>query len=196
SMRLKYAVITSVTRDDLVDGGASFFAKTVKTVQEKSPELKIEVLIPDFKGNEDALKTVVQSGPCVINHNLEAPQSLYSSLNRMPSNYIRSLNVLKQAKQMGAYTKSGIMIGLGENEQNIMQTLEDLREVSCDLLTIGQYLQASKSNLPVCHYYHLNEFKQLKNKALKMGFKKVESGPLVRSSYRAHELYTSLMKEH
>ncbi|MFO7981104.1 MAG: lipoyl synthase [Candidatus Aminicenantes bacterium] len=195
-MELKYAVITSVTRDDLQDGGASFFAETVKTVKDNSPGIKVEVLIPDFKGSIEALKTVIQSRPSVINHNLEVPRDLYSSINRVPQNYLRSLQVLKEAKKMGAFTKSGIMVGLGENYSQIMQTLKDLRNVSCDLLTVGQYLQATSSNSPVKKYYTPHEFKDLKNKALNMGFKQVESGPLVRSSYKAHNLYNSLFSEH
>ncbi|HZX10965.1 MAG TPA: lipoyl synthase [Acidobacteriota bacterium] len=195
-MELKYAVITSVTRDDLRDGGASFFAETVKTVKDNSPGIKVEVLIPDFKGSTDALKTVIQSRPSVINHNLEVPHDLYSSIKRVPQNYLRSLQVLEEAKKMGAFTKSGIMVGLGENYSQIIQTFKDLRNVSCDLLTVGQYLQAISSNSPVKKYYTPDEFKDLKNKALNMGFKQVESGPLVRSSYRAHNLYNSLFREH
>jgi lipoyl synthase len=195
-MELKYAVITSVTRDDLQDGGASFFAETVKTVKDNSPGIKVEVLIPDFKGSTDALKTVIQSRPSVINHNLEVPRDLYSSINRVPQNYLRSLQVLEEAKKMGAFTKSGIMVGLGENYSQIIQTFKDLRNVSCDLLTVGQYLQATSLNSPVKKYYTPDEFEELKSKALKMGFKQVESGPLVRSSYRAHNLYNSLFREH
>jgi len=195
AMRLKYAVITSVTRDDLKDGGAAFFAETVTAVKEKSPDVKVEVLIPDFRGDAEALKTVIESRPSIINHNLEVPYPLYPYINRRPRFYSRSLKLLERAKEIGAYTKSGIMVGLGESYQQIIQTLKDLRNVSCDLLTIGQYLQATKSNLPVHKYYSPNEFNVLKSKALGMGFKQVESGPLVRSSYRAHELYIRLMEE-
>lgn len=195
-MGLKYAVITSVTRDDLEDGGASFFAETVKAVKDKSPGIKTEVLIPDFKGLTEALKTVIQSIPSVINHNLEVPYELYSSINRVPKNYFRSLKVLGEAKNMGVFTKSGIMVGLGENHQQIIQTFKDLRSVSCDLLTIGQYLQATRANSSVKKFYTPDEFKDLKNKALDMGFKQVESGPLVRSSYRARNLYNCLMRDH
>jgi lipoic acid synthetase len=195
-MGLKYAVITSVTRDDLQDGGASFFAETVTTVKDNSPEAKVELLIPDFKGSSKALKTVIQSRPSVINHNLEVPYDLYSSINRVPQNYFRSLQVLEEAKKMGSFTKSGIMVGLGESYAQIIKTFKDLRTVSCDLLTVGQYLRATRSNSPVKKYYTPNEFKDLKNIALDMGFKQVESGPLVRSSYRAHNLYKSLFREH
>lgn len=195
SMGLKYAVVTSVTRDDLKDGGASFFAQTVNAIKEISPDTKVEALIPDFKGSTEALKTVIESGPSVLNHNLEVPYILYSHINRESKNYFRSLKVLREAKKMGVYTKSGIMIGLGENYQHILQTFKDLRRISCDLLTVGQYLKAAKSNVPVEKYYSLNEFQYLKNEALKMGFKKVESGPLVRSSYKAHHLYNSLSQE-
>lgn len=196
SMGLKYVVITSVTRDDLDDGGASFFSQTVKKIKDKFPDVKIEVLIPDFKGSQEALKKVFDSGPSVINHNLEVPYALYSSINREPKNYYRSLKVLKNAKNMGAYAKSGIMVGLGEKYKHIIQTLKDLRSVSCDLLTIGQYLQATKSNSPVKKYYSPDEFNYLKNKALNMDFNQVESGPLVRSSFRAHHLYNRLIKTH
>jgi len=196
AMELTYVVITSVTRDDLKDGGASFFADTVHTVRSKSADIKIELLIPDFKGSKDALKTVIRSRPSVINHNLEVPSILYSYINRDPKNYVRSLKVIENAKKMGAYTKSGIMVGLGEDYPHIIQTFKDLRNASCDMLTIGQYLQATKSNLPVKKYYTPDEFEYLKTTALSMGIKQVESGPLVRSSYRAHDLYNRLMKEH
>jgi len=195
-MRLKYTVVTSVTRDDLEDGGAEFFAETTKTIKNRFPKTKVEVLIPDFKGRFEDLKEVIQSGPSIINHNLEVPYALYSSVNRPPKNYFRSLKILDEAKKMGAFTKSGIMVGLGENFQQIIETFADLRSVSCDLLTIGQYLQAAKSNSPVKKYYTPDEFNDLKNKALNLGFKQVESGPLVRSSYKAQDLYNSLTKEH
>jgi len=196
AMELTYVVITSVTRDDLKDGGAAFFSDTVHTVRSQSADIKIELLIPDFNGSTDALETVIRSRPSVINHNLEVPSILYPYINRDPKNYVRSLKVIEQAKKMGAYTKSGIMVGLGEDYQHIIQTFKDLRNASCDILTIGQYLQATKSNLPVKKYYTPNEFKCLKTMALNMGIKQVESGPLVRSSYRAHDLYNRLVKEH
>ncbi len=195
-MELEYVVITSVTRDDLKDGGASFFSDAVHMIRSQSEDIKIELLIPDFKGSTDALETVISSGPSVINHNLEVPSVLYSYINRDPNNYIRSLKVIENAKKMKAYTKSGIMVGLGESYPQIIQTIKDLVNVGCDILTIGQYLQATKSNLPVKKYYSPDEFEYLKTTALSMGIKQVESGPLVRSSYRAHDLYNRLMKEH
>jgi lipoic acid synthetase len=195
-MELEYVVITSVTRDDLKDGGASFFSDAVHMIKSQSEDIKIELLIPDFKGSTDALETVISSGPSVINHNLEVPSVLYSYINRDPNNYIRSLKVIENAKKMKAYTKSGIMVGLGESYPQIIQTIKDLVNVGCDILTIGQYLQAVKSNLPVKKYYSPDEFEYLKTTALSMGIKQVESGPLVRSSYRAHDLYNRLMKEH
>ena len=194
SMELNYAVITSVTRDDLPDGGAQLFAKTTKTIKEKNNGVKIEVLIPDFNGNELALETVIQAQPDILNHNVEAPEAIYPQLNRPKKNYHRSLQVLEKSKTLGAFTKSGLMIGLGEKIENILQTFSDLRRASCDLLTMGQYLQPSKSHAPVKKYYSPAEFEQLKKIAQDFGFLEVESGPLVRSSYRAHKMYDS-MKE-
>ncbi len=191
-MGLKYAVITSVTRDDLPDGGASIFAETIKAVKKKNPGIKIEVLIPDFSGDMRQLETVVRAEPDVLNHNLEVPEAIYSRINRPSDNYRRSLQVLKRAKEMGAVTKSGLMLGLGESEEDILRTSKDLREVSCDLLTIGQYLQAVKNNAPVVKYYSPDKFVLFREKALDAGFKGVVSGPLVRSSYLAHKLYNTI----
>jgi len=191
-MGLKYAVITSVTRDDLPDGGASIFAETIKAVKKSNPGIKIEVLIPDFSGDMRQLETVVRAEPDVLNHNLEVPEAIYSRINRPSDNYRRSLQVLKRAKEMGAVTKSGLMLGLGESEENILRTSKDLREVSCDLLTIGQYLQAVKNNAHVVKYYSPDKFVLFREKALDAGFKGVVSGPLVRSSYLAHKLYNTI----
>ncbi len=191
-MGLKYAVITSVTRDDLPDGGASIFAETIKAVKKRNPGIKIEVLIPDFSGDMRQLETVVRAEPDVLNHNLEVPEAIYSRINRPSDNYRRSLQVLKRAKEMGAVTKSGLMLGLGESEEDILRTSKDLREVSCDLLTIGQYLQAVKNNAPVVKYYSPDKFVLFREKALDTGFKGVVSGPLVRSSYLAHKLYNTI----
>jgi lipoic acid synthetase len=191
-MGLKYAVITSVTRDDLPDGGASIFAETIKAVKKRNPGIKIEVLIPDFSGDMRPLETVVRAEPDVLNHNLEVPEAIYSRINRPSDNYRRSLQVLKRAKEMGAVTKSGLMLGLGESEEDILRTSKDLREVSCDLLTIGQYLQAVKNNAPVVKYYSPDKFVLFREKALDAGFKGVVSGPLVRSSYLAHKLYNTI----
>jgi len=193
-MCIRYAVITSVTRDDLPDGGASLFAATIRAVKDKVPGVKVEVLIPDFKGDEEALKTVIDAEPDIINHNLETPENIYPLINRPKENYQRSLEVLEKAREMGAITKSGLMVGLGEKKADIIQTFADLRSAGCDLLTIGQYLQPTKSSAPVKKYYTPQEFYNLKQIAFDFGFRAVESGPLVRSSYRAHNLYDSLQK--
>ncbi len=192
AMDLRYAVITSVTRDDLPDGGASCFAEVINAVRKICPETNIEVLIPDFKGDVSALNTVLSAKPDVLNHNLEAPQSLYPKINRPRENYRRSLDILRHAKKMGTVTKSGLMLGLGESQQDLHRALMDLREAGCDLLTIGQYLQATKNNLSIVKYYTPEEFIQIKAMALESGFLEAEAGPLVRSSYRAHKLYQDL----
>ncbi len=193
-MGLRYAVITSVTRDDLADGGASLFAATIKSVKDSVPGVNVEVLIPDFKGEEEAIKTVIDAEPDIINHNIETPENIYPQINRPKENYQRSLKVLDKAKKMGATTKSGLMVGLGEEKEDIIRTLTDLRSAGCDLLTIGQYLQPTKTSAPVQKYYTPQEFYILKRAALDFGFKGAESGPLVRSSYRAHNLYDSLQE--
>lgn len=193
-MGLRYAVITSVTRDDLPEGGAGHFVKTIQAVRKKCPATKIEVLIPDFGGDPNALQNVVQASPDIINHNLEVPEALYPKINRPKKNYKRSLELLRQVKDMGIPTKSGLMLGLGEKENDIEQTLIDLRRVSCDILTLGQYLQPTRFHLPVSRYYSPSEFNLLKKKALRLGFKGVESGPLVRSSYRAYSLYKKICR--
>jgi lipoic acid synthetase len=192
---LRYAVVTSVTRDDLSDGGASVFAATIRKIKKRTPGIRVEVLIPDFKGDEKALEQVYRAQPDIINHNLETTERLYPQINRPNENYHRSLGVLKKAKKMGAVTKSGLMVGLGEKKEEIIRSLSDLREASCDLLTIGQYLQPSKNNAPVRKYYSPLEFEHLKRIALSFGFGDVESGPLVRSSYKAHKMYNSLQKK-
>jgi lipoic acid synthetase len=194
AMDLRYVVITSVTRDDLPDGGASHFAAVIGAVREMRPETKIEVLIPDFKGDEEALAAVLEAGPEVLNHNLEVPESLYSQINRPQENYRRSLQVLERAKRAGAVSKSGLMVGLGETRDDMVRALRDLRGAGCQLLTIGQYLKATQNNPHVVKYYTPDEFEQLKSMALEMGFNQVEAGPLVRSSYRAHRLYEDLQR--
>ncbi len=191
SLELAYAVVTSVTRDDLPDGGASHFARTILAVKEASPETKIEVLIPDFNGSEEALETVLQAGPDILNHNLETTESLYSLLARPSANYRRSLGVISAAKRRDSVTKSGLMIGLGERHEDILETLSDLRRAGCDLLTIGQYLRPSPANVPVVKYYSPREFEQLRQIALDFGFADVVAGPLVRSSFHADKLYAS-----
>ena len=192
---LRYAVITSVTRDDLSDGGASLFAATIRAIKERTPGVKVEVLIPDFKGDEKALEQVSRAQPDILNHNLETTERLYPQINRPSENYNRSLAVLKKAKEMAAVTKSGLMVGLGEKKEEIIRSFSDLREVFCDLLTIGQYLQPSKTHAPVRKYYSPLEFEHLKRIALDFGFRDVESGPLVRSSYKAHKMYNSLQEK-
>lgn len=183
---LKYVVITSVTRDDLSDGGAEHFAKVIESIKELNESIIVEVLIPDFKGDKTALSKVVESKPEVINHNVETIPKLYSSVRPMAI-YERSLKLLENVKSMdkNILTKSGIMVGLGEKEEEVIDLFKDLRKVDCDILTIGQYLAPSKKHHPVVEYIHPDIFENYKNKALKMGFKFVASGPLVRSSYHA-----------
>lgn len=192
SMGLRYVVVTSVTRDDLSDGGAFLFADTIRAVRHKMPAAKIEVLTPDFNGNQEALMTVVAAQPDIFNHNVEVPESLYPAINRPLQNYGRSLGVIEQAKEFGAITKSGMMIGLGESTEDILRTFSDLRRAGCSLLTIGQYLQPTRKNAPVKKYYLPLEFEQLKKIALDFGFEQVEAGPLVRSSYKAQRMCTAL----
>jgi len=189
-LKLRYAVITSVTRDDLADGGAGFFAQTIAAIRTQDPEIRVEVLIPDFQGNPAALQTVIDARPDVINHNIETVSRLYPVV-RPQADYRRSLDLLLTAKQRGGGvpTKSGMMLGLGETEDEIIQTLQDLRNSSCDILTLGQYLQPSREHLPVARYITPDEFSRFKKTALHMGFRQVASGPFVRSSYHAEALY-------
>jgi lipoic acid synthetase len=183
---LRYTVITSVTRDDLEDGGASVFSKTVKEVKQLNPHCKVEVLIPDFKGDLKALKTVVDSYPDVVNHNIEVVQDLFPVI-RPDGNYKISIDLLKNVKKLNKsmLTKSGFMIGIGENREQIIQTMKDLRNANVDFLTIGQYLQPTRDHIEIKKYYTPEEFDHFKKIALDIGFKHVESGPLVRSSYHA-----------
>ncbi len=183
---LEHIVVTSVDRDDLPDGGSAHFAKTVFWIKAFSPGIRVEVLIPDFKGDRRALETVVRSGIQILNHNIETVPRLYKRV-RPGSVYKRSLDVLKAAKEMRSeiLTKSGLMLGMGETLEEILATLKDLREIDCDIVTIGQYLQPSTDQLPVERYVPPSEFQELKLEADKLGFRHVESGPLVRSSYHA-----------
>ena len=192
SLGLAYAVVTSVTRDDLPDGGAAHFAAVIGAIRAKSPATRIESLIPDFKGDTAALETVLAARPDVLNHNLETTESLYPAIRRPRENYRRSLGVLAAAKARGALTKSGLMIGLGESEADILRTLADLRAAGCDLLTAGQYLQPTASHPPVAKYYTPDEFAALAAAARRSGFLEVVSGPLVRSSYEAGRLYETV----
>jgi lipoic acid synthetase len=185
-LNLRYAVITSVNRDDLRDGGGHIFAKTIRAVRRRLPECRVEVLIPDFKGNWEALAAVVEAGPDVLNHNMESIARLYYKV-RPQAKYERSLELLQRVKQIDPRlrTKSGLMVGLGESPHEIVGTMHDLRHAACDLLTIGQYLCPSPQHLPVERYYHPEEFTALKQQGEALGFLHVEAGPLVRSSYHA-----------
>ncbi len=187
---LSYVVVTSVTRDDLQDGGAHLFAQTVTEIKKFNPKCTIEVLIPDFQGNKEALQAVIASHPAVINHNIEVVESLFPSI-RPEGNYHISLDVLQSIKLFDhqVKTKSGFMVGLGENDAQIQQTMHDLRAVDVDFLTIGQYLQPSKTHVLIKKYYTPAEFDLLKEQALDLGFLHVESGPLVRSSYHAEKAF-------
>ncbi len=185
---LKHTVITSVTRDDLPDGGAGHFADVIKQIKTRCANVTIEVLIPDFQGSTAALRKVIDAGPDVINHNIETVPRLYSKVRPM-ADYSRSLALLQQARRLSPHikTKSGIMVGLGETQQEVIQAMRDLRGMSCDILTIGQYLAPSKQHHPVIEYIHPEIFDQYKELALEMGFRYVASGPFVRSSYHAAE---------
>jgi lipoic acid synthetase len=184
ALGLAYAVVTSVTRDDLPDGGASLFALTIRSIRNEAPDCRVEVLIPDFQGSESSLGTVLEEGPYVLNHNLETVPSLYPRV-RPRADYGRSIGLLERAGKLGAITKSGIMLGLGERAGELTQVLKELRDTGCSILTLGQYLRPGKNNLPVERYYHPDEFRQLREQALELGFLQVASGPLVRSSYHA-----------
>ncbi len=187
-LKLRYVVITSVTRDDLPDGGASIFAQTIKKIKELAPPPQVEVLVPDFAGSFESLKIVLQQKPDVVNHNMETVKRLYRKVRRGAS-YQRSLNLLVNVKKIDdkIITKSGIMLGLGESWDEIIQLMHDVKETGCELLTIGQYLSPSGNHLPVVRFYHPDEFTRLKMIGEKMGFVHVESAPLVRSSYHARE---------
>ena len=187
-MELKYAVVTSVNRDDQPDGGAAIFAATIRAIRERLPECKIEVLIPDFRGDGAALATVLAARPDVLNHNTETVPRLYHQVRR-GAVYERSLELLQRAKQLNPCipTKSGIMVGLGESYDEIIETLRDLRAQQVEILTVGQYLQPTAQHLPIARFYHPDEFAAIKRAALALGFKHAECGPLVRSSYHAHE---------
>jgi lipoic acid synthetase len=185
---LRHAVITSVNRDELPDGGAEIFAATIGAIRERCPETSIEVLIPDFEGNGDALAAVLDAGPDILNHNMETIARLYRIV-RPQAKYPRSLELLRRSKEMapGILTKSGMMMGVGEETEEILQSMADLRAVDCDILTLGQYLRPSLQHIPIRRYVSPEEFQSLKEAGLRMGFRHVESGPLVRSSYHADE---------
>jgi lipoic acid synthetase len=188
---LKYVVITSVDRDDLPDGGASHFAQTITAVRTLAPDVSIEALIPDFGGDPEETQTVVQAGPDVIGHNLETTEPLTPKVRDRRANYHQSLRVLERVKQLNkrVFTKSSLMLGLGERGEDVLQTFRDLRAVGTDFLTLGQYLRPSPRNLPVLEYVKPERFSYYQKVAEQVGFLYVASGPLVRSSYRAGEYF-------
>jgi lipoic acid synthetase len=194
-MGLRHCVITSVARDDLADGGAMIFAETVQAVRSAMPLCSVEVLIPDFLGREESLQTVLEAKPDILNHNIETVERL-SDRVRSKAKYRRSLELLERSKRIAPSipTKSSIMLGVGEVWDEILQTMDDLRAVDCDIMTIGQYLQPSQQHLSVERYYTPEQFALLKEEGMRRGFKHVESGPLVRSSYHAHDQVQSAAK--
>lgn len=185
-LSLKHAVITSVNRDDLPDGGAGIFAETIRAIRKKLPTCSTEVLIPDFRGNWDSLQLVVDARPDILNHNVETVPRMYPKV-RPQADYKTSVELLRKAKEMDASitTKSGIMVGVGETLDEIQQVMLDLREADCDILTIGQYLRPSFDHVPISKYYTPEEFEQMRLLGMNIAFKHIESGPLVRSSYHA-----------
>jgi len=188
TLGLKHAVVTSVNRDDDNVGGARIFAETIREIRELIPDCRVEVLIPDFQGLEEPLRIVLEARPDVLNHNTETVPRLYRSV-RSGARYERTLNLLENAKKFspGAVTKSGVMVGLGESSEELVEVFRDLGTRGVDILTVGQYLRPSKDHLPIARFYEPEEFDYLKDQALRFGFRHVESGPLVRSSYHAHE---------
>ncbi len=191
-MGLRYAVITSVNRDDLPDGGAFIFAQCIRQIRREVPGCKVEVLIPDFCGDWDALQKVMDASPDVLNHNIETVPSVFHRV-RPKGDYQRSLELLARAKEMApqGVTKSGMMVGLGENSDEIIETMRDLRTVECDLLTIGQYLRPSEKHYPLAKFYTPQEFEELREDGEALGFRHVASGPLVRSSFHADEQHAA-----
>ena len=185
-MNLRHAVITSVNRDELFDGGAHVFANTIQEIRKRLPLCKVEVLIPDFMGSEDALNIVLDAQPDVLNHNIETVPRLYRTV-RPQAHYHRTLELLERAKMRGFTTKTGLMVGLGETADEVIDVMADLRAVNCDIFTIGQYLQPTKNHLPVERYVHPDEFAMYREKGMAMGFKHVQSSPLTRSSYHAEQ---------
>jgi lipoic acid synthetase len=183
---LKHVVITSVTRDDLTDGGSQYFVQTVEAVRMLTPQCSVEILIPDFQGKLDALEKIFRAKPDILNHNLEVVPRLYDEV-RPKANFQRSLNILQQSKENGLITKTGIMVGLGEKAEELSELFQLLADINLDILTIGQYLQPTTKNLPVKEYYPIELFEKLKIEAKNTGIKHVESGPMVRSSYHADE---------
>jgi lipoyl synthase len=192
-LRLRHAVITSVDRDDLVDGGASIFAETVRSIRAKDSEVKIELLTPDFQGSLDCVRTVIAAGPDIFSHNVETVRRLYPSI-RFKSDYKRSFGILKSAKEMNPnmITKTGIMLGLGESWDEIRELMHDAAIAGIDIFTLGQYLRPSLKHAEIQKYYHPDEFAELKNEGLRLGLRWVFSGPLVRSSYHAEDVFAQM----
>jgi len=188
TLGLKHAVVTSVNRDDDNVGGAKIFAETIREIRKRTPDCRVEVLIPDFQGLEEPLRIVLDAAPDVLNHNTETVPRLYRAV-RSGARYQRTLDLLASAKRIspGTATKSGVMVGLGESMEELIDVFRDLAQQAVDLLTVGQYLRPSKDHLPIARFYTPEEFKFMKDEALRFGFRHVESGPLVRSSYHAHE---------
>jgi lipoic acid synthetase len=195
ALGLQHAVITSVNRDDNLVGGARAFAMVIDEIRRQAPGCRVEVLIPDFQGSPEAIRIVVEARPEVLNHNTESVPRLYRVV-RSGARYERTLELLRYAKELNpaGITKSGVMVGLGEETHELLAVFQDLANVHCDILTIGQYLRPSRDHLPMARLYTPREFAELKTEALKMGFRHVESGPLVRSSYHAHEQSAALSK--
>ena len=185
-MKIKHAVITSVDRDDLKDGGSIIWAETVEAIRRANPNTTLETLIPDFQGNTKQIDRVIEVHPEVVSHNIETVRRLSREV-RIQAKYDRSLGVLKYLKENGMRTKTGLMLGLGETEEEVYQTMKDIREANCDIITIGQYLQPTKNHLPVQNYVTPEQFKKYEDYGLELGFMYVESGALVRSSYKAHK---------
>lgn len=185
-LQLRHVVITSVNRDELHDGGAFIFAETVRLIKEKVPGCTVEILIPDFRGVEDAYELIMENPPDILNHNLETVPGLYHVV-RPQAKYERSLELIRWFKNRGLKTKSGIMVGIGETNDQVLSLMDDLLFYGCDILTIGQYLQPTKMHLPVSRFVTLEEFQMFKEEGLKKGFAVVESSPLVRSSYHADQ---------
>ncbi|MBI5286979.1 MAG: lipoyl synthase [Deltaproteobacteria bacterium] len=184
ALGLRHAVVTSVTRDDIEDGGASIFANIVREIRRLNPETSVELLIPDFRGCDVALSTVLDTRPDILNHNMETVKRLYPEV-RSQADYYQSLRLLEKAKVSGIVTKSGLILGMGETIDEIREVMVNLRAVGCEILTLGQYLRPSKNHRPVTRFYHPEEFDMLKMEGMEMGFRYIEAGPLVRSSYHA-----------
>ncbi len=192
-LNLRHVVITSVNRDELKDGGSTIFKECVRLIREQKPDCTVEILIPDFKGEEESFKIIMQNPPDILNHNMETVPRLYHAV-RPQAKYERSLELIKWFKSKGLKTKSGIMVGIGEKTEEVLELMKDLVAHGCDILTIGQYLQPTKMHLPVDRFVTPEEFKMYKEEGLKMGFKIVESSPLVRSSYHADEHARAIFK--